>query len=99
LLTYAKIRRLFSSDCDGVSGTPIEIRMQEYPGGYLLYTINHGANAEKVNLDLHLQSDQNFALRELISGKTSELTDREDTRRLALEIAPRDVQVWILEAE
>jgi hypothetical protein len=83
LAEWANVVNPFTSSQSGDVSNPLVIRLHEYPGGYLLYILNHGKTTGKTVITLNVPATGNWTLEELqgnrkmkqsVSGKTLEIT-------------------------
>jgi beta-galactosidase len=97
LLPYAGIEVPIRSKLSDFETTPVELRLQQDPGGYILFIINHGENDTELEIDLQLNSDREFQGRELLTDTKATLSHQVNYQRLVTAIRARDVQVWRIE--
>lgn len=94
LLGWAMIDRPFMTSYDGKIDTPVEVRMQTNPGGWLMFVINHGENDEAVSIQINPNKDQAFICREIISNRKFSAKSKNKILNLDTKISRRSVEVW-----
>ena len=93
LTNWAKIERPFTSNLDGRTTNQLELRLQEYTNGYLLFAINHSDKSESFSVDLKLPRGD-YKIREVISDRYSALSGKDNVLVLASEIERKQVMIW-----
>lgn len=93
LTNWAKIERPFTSNLDGRTTNQLELRLQEYTNGYLLFAINHSDKSESFSVDLKLPRGD-YKIREVISDRYSALSWKDNVLVLASEIKRKQVMIW-----
>lgn len=99
LLDWAKVVRPFTSSHDGKIDTPVEIRLQENPEGYLLFIINHSPTTENVSINLNVKNGGSFTLHEIIKQKTISQASENKILKLNTVITGKEVEVWKIKHE
>ena len=74
LTEWANVESPFTSSQSENAANTLVIRLHEYPGGYLLYILNHGKTTEKTEITLKVPETGNWVLEEL-HGKAKDKTD------------------------
>ena len=99
VVNWAGIERRYSSSADGASDTPVEIRLREYDGGYLLFMINHAKEKRNLHVKVKTSSDSKYNLTELTENKALNLTAKDNTLNIITDINSQDVLVWNIKKE
>lgn len=94
LMNWADITRHFSSSVDGKLDKDVEIRLSQFPGGQLLYLINHGAQAEPVDIVWKVEENGKVELTEILKGRLHSTQVKDDRVTFSTTIDGRDVQIW-----
>ena len=94
LLDWAKIERPFITSQDGKSSDQVEVRLQNTDNGYILFLINHSFNNEKIDIDLKVNSDGNFLVRDVINGKSEKIKSSGNILKLNLLANSRNAGVF-----
>ena len=95
LLDWAKVSRPFKTSQDGLDpDTPLEARLQENAGGYLLYLINHGTAAKPVMVDLNLKEDGQFTLNEIVHKQVVQKRSQNKTLSFSSDLPAKQVAIW-----
>jgi len=74
LVKWAKIFRPFNVIQYGETENSLIVRLHEYPGGNLLYVLNHGKTNENATIQLKVKEDGTYLLEELMQNKKVEAT-------------------------
>lgn len=94
LLDWAKIERPFITSQDGKSSDQVEVRLQNTDNGYILFLINHSFNNEKIDIDLKVNSDGNFLVRDVINEKSEKIKSSGNILKLNLLANSRNAGVF-----
>jgi beta-galactosidase len=94
LLNWAKIKRPFTTSEDGRSSNQIEVRLQDSDKGYLLFLINHSVNNETIDIDLKVDYDGIFTLRDVINEESKNINSRGNILKLNLSVNSRNASVF-----
>src|SRR5690554_38963 len=94
LLNWAKIERPFTTSEDGRSSNQIEVRLQDSDKGYLLFLINHSVNNETIEIDLKVDYDDIFTLRDVINEESKNINSRGNILKLNLSVNSRNASVF-----
>ncbi|MBP6196645.1 MAG: beta-galactosidase [Fermentimonas sp.] len=94
LLNWAKIKRPFTTSEDGRSSNQIEVRLQDSDKGYLLFLINHSVNNETIEIDLKVDYDGIFTLRDVINEESKNINSRGNILKLNLSVNSRNASVF-----
>lgn len=94
LLNWAKIERPFTTSEDGRSSNQIEVRLQVSEKGYLLFLINHSVNNETIDIDLKVDYDGIFTLRDVINEESKNINSRGNILKLNLSVNSRNASVF-----
>lgn len=94
LLNWAKIERPFTTSEDGRSSNQIEVRLQDSDKGYLLFLINHSVNNETIEIDLKVDYDGIFTLRDVINEESKNINSRGNILKLNLSVNSRNASVF-----
>jgi hypothetical protein len=71
------------------------IRLHEYPGGYLLYVLNHGKTTEKVTIKLNVPSSGSWELVEMLGKRSIKLNDKNRILELTTgDIGEKSAEIW-----
>lgn len=92
---WANVESPFTSSQPENAANPLMIRLHEYPGGYLLYVLNHGKTAEKVTIKLKVPESGNYDLVEMLGNLRTKQTDREKILEFTTgEIGEKGAEIW-----
>ena len=94
LLNWAKIERPFITSEDGRINDQIEVRLQNIDSGYILFLINHSFNNETVDIDLKVDYDGIFTLRDVINEESKNINSRGNILKLNLSVNSRNASVF-----
>jgi beta-galactosidase len=94
LLNWAKIERPFITSEDGRNNDQIEVRLQNTDSGYILFLINHSFNNETVDIDLKVDYDGKFLLRDVINEDSKILNSSGSILKLNLTVNSRNAGVF-----
>jgi beta-galactosidase len=94
LLKWAKIERPFTTSLDGRSKSQVEVRLQDSPGGYMLFVINHSNETENIAIDLKVRNNGNFKIRDLISNSETSQKSSVNLLNLKTSLEKKQVRVW-----
>ncbi|MDD2299294.1 MAG: beta-galactosidase [Fermentimonas sp.] len=94
LLNWAKIERPFITSEDGRINDQIEVRLQNIDSGYILFLINHSFNNETVDIDLKVDYDGKFLLRDVINEDSKILNSSGSILKLNLSVNSRNAGVF-----
>ena len=94
LLNWAKIERPFITSEDGRNNDQIEVRLQNTDSGYILFLINHSFNNETVDIDLKVDYDGKFLLRDVINEDSKILNSSGSILKLNLSVNSRNAGVF-----
>ena len=93
-MNWAKIERPFTTSEDGRSSNQIEVRLQDSDKGYLLFLINHSVNNETIEIDLKVDYDGIFTLRDVINEESKNKNSRGNILKLNLSVNSRNASVF-----
>lgn len=93
LLSWAKIKRPFTTSVDGRTSDQVEVRLEDTTNGYLVFIINHSANSEEVNIKLNLSSNGIYILRDVINETRREVSGSGNTLDINTHIDSKEVHV------
>src|SRR5690625_7025309 len=85
LLDWAQIKRPFTTSADGRTSDQVEVRLQTYPGGSVLYLINHSSKKEDITVELVVNKQGNYRIRNIIDD--TEFTAKSDDKILVLSVS------------
>jgi beta-galactosidase len=95
LAEWANVENPFTSSQPTDAANPLVIRLHEYPGGYLLYILNHGKTTEKTLIRLNVPEDGNWNLQELLGNRKIKQTARLKTLEIATDnIGEKGSEIW-----
>jgi beta-galactosidase len=95
LLDWAKVSRPFKTSQDGLDpDTPLEARLHQNAGGYLLYLINHGAAAKPVTVNLNLSDDGQFSLTEIVHQQLVQSRSQNKVLTFSADLPAKQVALW-----
>ncbi len=95
LVKWAKIKRSFTVMQYGKTDNPLVVRLQEYPGGYLLYILNQGRTNEKATIRLNVKEEGTYLLKELMQKKRIKVTTQNKTVEFnTSEISIKNGEIW-----
>ena len=95
LTEWANVVSPFTSSQPENASNPLVIRLHEYPGGYLLYILNHGKTTEKVTIKLNVPSSGSWDLVEMLGKRSIKLNDKNRILELTSgEIGEKSAEIW-----
>ena len=94
LLKWASIDRPFTTSLDGRLSKQVEVRLQRNNTGLLLYIINHSDNEEETAINLKVDNDSDFRIRDVIKNDVKTQKSKDDVLELKTLVAPKKVVVW-----
>jgi beta-galactosidase len=95
LSEWAKIVTPFSSSQTKDAANQLVIRLHEYPGGYLLYVLNHGKTTEKVTIRLNVPETGNWELVEMLNSRSIKTTGKAKSLEITTgEIGEKGAEIW-----
>jgi beta-galactosidase len=89
MLRWAEIELPFFTS----SRTPIEIRLQNYDDGYILYMINHGTSKDEITVDLKVDNAGAYTLSDLLTRKNTSAYSQANKIHIKRKVEGRDVSV------
>jgi beta-galactosidase len=92
MLRWADIELPYSTS----GRSPVELRLQNYDAGYILYLINHGTSEDEVTVDLKVDRAGTYILNELITGKSSVVYSQTNNIHIEHKLNRRDVCVMYI---
>ncbi|MCD6384161.1 beta-galactosidase [Candidatus Sumerlaeota bacterium] len=98
LLEWAGVERAFTSSSDGWATAPVEIRLQEHPGGNLLFAINHSESEQTVKIALRVDSNGNYSIHNIITGTSLIQSAKDNTLKIEIPIPAKDAAVLNIES-
>jgi beta-galactosidase len=95
LTEWANVVSPFTSSQPENAANPLVIRLHEYPGGYLLYVLNHGKTTEKVTIKLNVPSSGSWELVEMLGKRSIKLNDKNRILELTTgDIGEKSAEIW-----
>ena len=95
LTEWAKIESPFTTSQAVDVSNPLIIRLHEYPGGYLLFILNHGKTTEKTTVKLKVPESGKWDLVEMLGNRKINLTDKGRILEFATgEIGEKGAEIW-----
>ncbi|MBI5008111.1 MAG: beta-galactosidase [Bacteroidia bacterium] len=95
LTAWAGIESQFTVSQSGNATNPLIIRLHEYPGGYLLFVLNHGKTSEKASIKLKVTESGSYELYEMLSSNKLKLKDKEKVLEITTgEIGEKGAEIW-----
>jgi beta-galactosidase len=94
LIDWAKIERPVSTDVDGLTNPPLVARIHETDGGYLLFLINYNADATDVTVEIRVDGDRDWLLRELSTDDRQTTSSPDSKISLKTLVDGRGAQTW-----
>jgi beta-galactosidase len=80
---------------DGRLDPPLVARLQENDDGYLLFLINHNADAQDITVSVRVRAGD-YALTELVSEQQRSAAAQNGELRIETRVGGQDVNVWSL---
>lgn len=99
LTNWAGIKQPFTTSLDGRTSAQVEVRLQENRNGQLLFIINHSDSAEELVVNLKVEKNRYYKLREIIAGNQVTLESVNNTLKIETNINRKQVQVWEITPE
>lgn len=95
LADWANVVSPFTSSQPDDAANPLVMRLHEYPGGYLLFVLNHGKTTEKVTVRLKVTETDNWDLVEMLRNRKLKQTDHGKTLEFVTgEIGEKGAEIW-----
>lgn len=94
LVDWAGIERPVTTNIDGQTNPPLTARLHETPTGYLLFLVNYNADPTDVEVEVVVNADGGWSLRELTTEERRNVTADGHRVRLQTHVDGRGVQVW-----
>jgi hypothetical protein len=92
---WAKVVSPFSSSMPENAQNPLVIRMHEYPGGYLIYVLNHGRTTEKTTIKLEVPEKGTWVLKEMLGNRLLKQKDSGNKLEFTTgDIAEKGAEIW-----
>jgi hypothetical protein len=95
LATWAGIEKPVTTSLDGRLDPPLVARLQENADGYLLFLINHNADAQDITVSVRVRAGD-YALTELVSEQQRSAAAQNGELRIETRVGGQDVNVWSL---
>ena len=93
LLDWAKIKRPFTTSVDGRTSDQVEVRLQNTPEGYIVFAINHSPGNEEVNINLNVNLDGVYILRDVINETQEEVKSNGNILNFEMGVESNNVKV------
>ncbi|MBP7179603.1 MAG: beta-galactosidase [Dysgonomonadaceae bacterium] len=93
LLNWASIKRPFTTSLDGRSSDQVEVRLMDTKNGYLVFIINHGTKSEKIDIELNMSENGEYALRDIIKETRKKAQCVDNRLNINAYIEGKDVHV------
>jgi len=97
LTAWAGIQRPFTSSHDGKPGLPVEIRLHECPGGWLLFLVNHEDRPEAVSVHLNTGWQGKYGWKELLDGAVGQAETQNQLLSGSWEVPAKNVRIVSIE--
>lgn len=95
LVEWAKVESPFTTFQPLDACNPLIIRLHEYPGGYLLFILNHGKTTEKTTVRLKVPESGNWDLAEMLGNRKITQADKSKTLEITTgEISEKGAEIW-----
>lgn len=95
LVDWAQIDRPYKVEQAGQTGNPLIVRLHEYPGGSILYALNHGKTPEIAEVKIRIPSDGKYSCYEIFQKRKVNLVSRKGEISLTTGvIAEMNGEVW-----
>ena len=98
LVEWAKIERPFDITQEGEKKNPLVVRLHNYPGGHLLYVLNHGKTKEKAKIRIKVPEEGTYSLEEILQNRKT--TVKSLKREVIIEtsdISVKNGELWKIE--
>lgn len=92
-LGWAGAERKLTSPVDGDVDRPVDLRLHEGDGGYLLFCINHGPRGEAVRVEIAVRGGTAYQVASLLDGRAVDSSLDGGRLRLVVTIPAEDVEV------
>ena len=93
LIEWAKIKKPLTSSHDGITDTPVELKLWKNSDDYILFIINHSESKEKVIITLQIENDGEYVLSDLINNEETNVVAINSQVKLKNVVSARDVKV------
>ena len=95
LVSWAGIESQVAVSQPGNAANPLIIRLHEYPGGYLLFVLNHGKTSEKASIKLKVPESGNYELSEMLASNKLKQKDKEKVLEITTgDIGEKGAEIW-----
>jgi beta-galactosidase len=95
LTEWAKIESPFNTSQAANASNPLIVRLHEYPGGYLLFVLNHGKTTEKTTIKLKVPESGKWDLVEMLGSRKITLTEKDSILEFVTgEIGEKGAEIW-----
>lgn len=94
LLDWADIDRPFTTSLDGRISDQVEVRLMDTENGYLLFVINHSKNEEEISIDLSIDTDGTFVIKNILNDSQRKLRSSDHILEIIDSVRSRDVHVF-----
>jgi len=95
LTEWAKVGSLFSTSQPENAANPLVVRLHEYPGGYLLFILNHGKTSEKITVRLKVPQSGTWEMVEILGNRKLKQADNGKILELATgDIGEKGAEIW-----
>ncbi len=99
LLKWAGITQPFTTSHDGKPDMPVEVRLHEGKHGKILFIINHSREEQSVNVQLSIDTDAPYRVKNIIDDTTREISARGSTLPLDATVRAQDGIVCVITPE
>jgi hypothetical protein len=96
LADWAGIERPVTTTLDGLTNPPLIARLHDAGDGYLLFLVNYNSEAQDVGVEVAVDENGSYALRELITGERETSAAEGNRLPMRTHLEGKGVQVWSL---
>jgi beta-galactosidase len=94
LIKWAGIERPFTSSHDGRTTSQVEVRLKENSNSTLVFVINHSETTEEIEVNLKINRDGDYRIRDVIGDTTEQKKSSGQMLRLKTSLERKQVRVW-----
>ncbi|MFW5973628.1 MAG: hypothetical protein ACOCTG_06515, partial [Bacteroidota bacterium] len=99
LVDWAGIERPVATSVDGLTNPPLSARLHETNDGYILFLINYNADPQDVDVDVLVNTEGSFTLRELTTEEERTIEASNGQIRIETHVDGRGTRAWAISSE
>jgi len=95
VVDWANIKPSYSVQQYGEENNPLVVRLHEYPGGNLLFVLNHGKTIERATIKINVEEKGTYSLEEIMQNRKVTAVAQNGTITLnTSDIPVKNGEVW-----